>query len=189
MSGPTSSVRRPTFQNTLRFWQLVVYKVRFNLRSEAAQSYLSYAWWVLEPLLQLGIYYIVFGILLNRGGEGFVPFLISGIVPFLWFSKSVNNSSRSIVQGKGMISQTYLPKPFFPLVVVGQDMVKQTFAFLLMFAFLVYFGYFPSLGWLWFIPIVFTQLLLIIAACLIVSFIVPFARDLQYLINAAMMML
>ena len=39
------------------------------------------------------------------------------------------------------------------------------------------------------IPIVFTQLLLIIAACLVVSFIVPFARDLQYLINAAMMML
>ena len=33
-----------------RFWQLVIIKVRFNLRSEASQSYLSYAWWIFEPL-------------------------------------------------------------------------------------------------------------------------------------------
>ena len=189
MSELASTVMHSRYRDTLKFWQLVVYKIRFNLRSEAMQSYLSYAWWVLEPLLQLSIYYIVFDILLKRGGADFVPFLICGIVPFLWFSKSVNNSGRSIVQGRGLIGQTFLPKPFFPLVVVGQDMVKQTFVFLLMFGFLIYFGYYPDLAWLWLIPILLTQLLLIIAACLVVSFIVPFARDLQYLINAAMMML
>jgi lipopolysaccharide transport system permease protein len=189
MSELTSPVKRFVYQDILKFWQLVVYKVRFNLRSEAAESYLSYAWWVLEPLLNLAIYYIVFDILLNRGGGGFVSFLLCGIVPFLWFSKSVTNSGRSIVQGKGLISQTYLPKPFFPLVVVGQDLVKESVVFLLMCILLIYLGNSPGLNWLWLIPIVFTQLLFIIATCLVVSFIVPFARDLQYLISAALMML
>jgi lipopolysaccharide transport system permease protein len=183
------SIERSPYQDILKFWQLVVYKVRFNLRSEAAQSYLSYAWWLLEPLLELGIYYIVFAIFLKRGGDDFALFLICGIVPFTWFKKSVNNSGRSIVQGKGLISQTYLPKPFFPLVVVGQDLVKQTFVFLLMFSLLIYFGHYPDLNWLWLIPIVLTQLLLIIAACLVVSFVVPFARDLQFLISTGLMML
>lgn len=189
MSEMTKAADEHEFRETARFWQLVVIKVRFNLRSEASKSYLSYAWWLLEPLMQMGVYYVVFDIFLHRGGPDFVPFLLCGIVPFLWFSRTVNNSSRSIVQGQGLISQTYLPKPFFPLVVIGQDLVKQQAVFLLLFGFLLYFGYTPGIEWLWLIPIVLTQILLIIAISFLVSFIVPFARDLQYLINAGLMMM
>ena len=189
MNETTKSSDTQTYQEVFRFWQLVIIKVRFNLRSEATQSYLSYAWWIFEPLMQMGVYYIVFGIFLNRGGSDFVPFLLCGIVPWLWFARSVNNSSRSIVQGQGLISQTYLPKPFFPLVVIGQDLVKQQVVFLLLFGFMLYFGYMPSVEWLWLIPIVITQLMLIVAVAFLVSFIVPFARDIQYLINAGLMMM
>ena len=189
MSEMTKNSDTQVFQEIKRFWQLVIIKIRFNLRSEATQSYLSYAWWILEPLLQMCVYYIVFDIFLHRGGENFIAFLLCGIIPFLWFSRSVNNSSRSIAQGKGLISQTYLPKPFFPLVVIGQDLVKQQVVFLLLFGFLLYFGYMPSVEWLWLIPIVITQLMLITAVAFLVSFIVPFARDIQYLINAGLMMM
>jgi len=189
MSEITNGSDTHVFQDFFRFWQLVFIKVRFNLRSEATQSYLSYAWWILEPLMQMGVYYIVFDVFLRRGSENFVAFLLCGIVPWLWFSRSVGNSSRSIVQGQGLISQTYLPKPFFPLVVICQDLVKQQVVFLLLFSFLLYFGYMPSVEWFWLIPIVVTQLLLIIAVSLLVSFVVPFARDLQYLINAGLMMM
>lgn len=174
---------------TIMFWQLVIIKVRFSLRSEAAQSYLSYAWWVLEPLLQMGVYLIVFDILLHRGTEDFVAFLLCGIVPWLWFSKTVSQSGNSITQGKGIISQTYLPKPFFPLVIIGQAVVKQTFVFALLFVFLVIYNYNPSLWWLWLIPVIFVQLLLITAVSFMVAFVVPFARDLQYLVNASLMMM
>jgi lipopolysaccharide transport system permease protein len=184
----TPNSKIPALENTVRFWQLVIIKVRFSLRSEASQSYLSYAWWILEPLLQMGVFYVVFDILLNRGTEDFVAFLLCGIIPWLWFSKSVNQSGSSISRGKGLISQTYLPKPFFPLVIIGQALVKQAFVFLLLFVFLFIYDYFPSIGWLWLIPIVMTQLLLIIAISFIVAFIVPFARDIQYLIDAALRM-
>lgn len=171
------------------FWQLVLVKVQFSLRSEAAQSYLSYAWWLLEPLLLMGVYLIVFDTLLHRGTENFVAFLLCGIVPWLWFSKSVNQSGNSITQGKGIISQTYLPKPFFPLIIIGQALVKQAFVFALLLAFVIFYDYFPRLLWLWLIPIVFVQLLLITAVSFVVAFIVPFARDLLYLVNAGLTML
>lgn len=172
----------------MRFWQLVIIKVRFNLRSEASQSYLSYAWWLLEPLLQMGVFYIVFDILLNRGTKDFVAFLLCGIIPWLWFSNSVSQSGNSITLGKGLISQTYLPKPFFPLVIIGQALVKQVFVFILLFVFLFTYDFFPSIGWLWLIPIIFTQLLLIIAISFIVAFIIPFARDIKYLVDAGLRM-
>ena len=182
---PTSSNTK-ALHEVFKFWQLVFIKVRFNLRSEASQSYLSYAWWVLEPLLFMLIFYVVFKILLHRGTEEFVPFLLCGIVPFLWFTKTVNQSGMSIIQGKGLISQVYLPKTFFPLVLIGQNSVKQTFVFLLLFSYLVYDGYTPTAQWLWLVPIVLTQFTLIIAASLVVAFLVSFARDIGYLIDAGL---
>jgi len=189
MSEMTERSETQQSRELLRFWQLIVIKVRFNLRSEAAQSYLSYAWWILEPLMHMYVYYIVFDVFLHRGGEDFVVFLLCGIIPWLWFSKTVMHSGSSIAQGKGLISQTYLPKPFFPLVTIGQDLVKQVFVFLLMFSFLIAYQYFPGVGWLWLIPIIITQLLLIIAVSFLVAFIVPFARDLRYLVDAGLKMM
>lgn len=135
------------------------------------------------------VYYVVFRVLLHRGTEDFVPFLLCGIIPWLWFSKCVNQSGNSIIRGKGLVSQTYLPKSFFPLVLIGQTMVKQAFVFALLLVFLLSFGYFPSVGWFWLIPIIATQILLITAASFVVAFVVPFAQDLKYLIEAGVKML
>ena len=184
-----SNTNASSIEDLTRFWQLVMTKVRFNLRSEASQSYLSYAWWLLEPLLQMGVYLIVFDIFLHRGTENFVAFLLCGVIPWLWFSKSVSQAGNSITQGKGLISQTYLPKPFFPLVIIGQAFVKQTFVFGLLIVFLLIYGFYPNIWWLWLVPIIFVQLLLITAVSFVVAFIVPFARDLLYLINAGLIMM
>jgi len=131
----------------------------------------------------MSVYYVVFDKFLHRGTEDFVAFLLCGIVPWLWFSRSVASSSRSIVGGKGLINQTYIPKTFSPLVAVGHAFLKQIFVFSLLIGFLVLYSYSASLHWLWLVPIVLTQLLLIIAVSFFVSFIVPFAHDLQYLMK------
>lgn len=176
-------------QKFFAFWQLVAIKVRFNLRSEAAQSYLSYAWWLLEPLLFMLVFYVVFKIFLHRGTENFVSFLLCGVVPWLWFQKSVTNSGGSIVGGKGLIGQVYLPKIFFPIVVIGQDFVKQLFVFFLLLAYLVFAGYSPGFNWLWLLPLVLTQLVLIMAASFVFAFFIPFANDIRYLVDAGLRMM
>lgn len=165
------------------FLALVAVKVRLDLRSEASKMRLSYTWWLLEPLLHLGVFYVVFGILLRRGGENFVPFLLCGITPWLWFAKSIANSSQSIIGGRGLISQTYIPKIFFPLVIISQDLFKQLFVFVLLLAFLVFYGYSPSGHWLWIIPIVITQFAFIAGASFMVAFAIPFALDLRFVVR------
>ena len=189
MSELTPRKNTPAFKKFRSFWQLVFVKVRFNLRSEATRSYLSYAWWVLEPLLMMVVFYIVFETLLRRGTEDFVNFLLCGITPWMWFQKSVGQSGMSIMQGKGLISQVYLPKAFFPLVLIGQNTVKQAFVFMLLFSYLIYDGYSPSLNWFWLVAIIFTQLTLITAGAFVVAFLVPFARDIKFLIDAGLRMM
>ena len=164
-------------------------KLKFNLKSETKRTHLSYIWWVLEPALYVAMFYVVFSILLNRGTNDFLVFLLCGKIPFLWFSKSVTNASNSIVAGKGLILQIAIQKPFFPLLVVAQDLVKQLFVFTLFLVFLAAYGVEYSANWLYILPVIITQLLLIIACALLASAIIPFIPDFKFLIATGMMML
>jgi lipopolysaccharide transport system permease protein len=164
-------------------------KVGFNLRAEASRTYLSYLWWIFEPALYVGVYYVVFGLLLIRGTENFIVFLLCGQIPFLWFSKTVGNSADSISNGRSLIEQVAIPKAFFPLVVVCQDAVKQALVFTLLLGFLGVFGIEPRLGWLSLIPIVLVELALIVACALLVAALVPFVPDLRYLVATGMTLL
>jgi len=171
-----------------RFWQLVAVKVFFNLRAEAATHHLSYAWWILEPILYMGVFYVVFAIFLARGTDDYVPFLLTGLVPWLWFAKSIGNASLSIVQAKSLIGQRRIFKSFFPLVVVGQDFVKQCFVFLLLLLFLASYGFGPSLNWLWLFPLAATQILLICACAMFVAVAVAFTLDFRFLVTTALIL-
>jgi len=164
-------------------------KLVFNLKSEASKTYLSYAWWLLEPALMVAVYYVVFAILLARRTPDFVIFLMIGQIPFMWFSRSVSNASHSIIAGSGLINQVAMPMPFFPMLVVFQDAFKQAAVFMLMFAFLSIYGLEFSWVWLSVLFVMVTQLLLICAAALLVAAITPFLPDFRYLINSVMLAL
>lgn len=165
-----------------RTLELIWVKASLNLRSEASVNYLSYAWWVIEPLLHMVVYYVVFSFLLARGGENYVAFLLTGLIPWLWFSKTISHTMGSILQGKQLMNQLYIPKLFFPLTFVVQDAVKQVIVFVLLLTFLAFYGIVPSLIWFHVIPVLMVQLLLIIGCSLIAALIVPFVRDMSFVI-------
>lgn len=164
-------------------------KLVFNLKSEASKTYLSYAWWLLEPALMVAVLYMVFSVFLARGTPDFVVFLVVGKIPFLWFSKSVTNASNSIKAGRGLINQVSIPKPFFPMLVVFQDAFKQVIVFTSMLTFIAVYGMEVSWVWLSVVFVILTQLLLISAVSLLVAAITPFLPDFRYLIATAMMAL
>lgn len=164
-------------------------KLIFNIKSEAAETYLSYAWWLLEPVLMVAVLYVVFGIFLATGESNFAVFLVCGQIPFQWFSKSVTNSANSIIAGRGLINQVSIPKPFFPLLVIFQDASKQLIVFVFMLAFMAFCVDEVSWTWLSIIPVILTQFLLIAAASLISAAITPFLPDFKFLIATALLAL
>ena len=164
-------------------------KLKFNLRSEASKTYLGYIWWILEPALFVAVLYLIFGTFRARGNPEFVFFLVCGMLPFLWFSKSVTNSSRSILTGKGLINQVSIHKAFFPLLSISENLVKQVFVFILMLVLLLSYGLEPDLSWLYLFILIIVQLLVIVACALIVAAIIPFVPDFHYIIATGMTLL
>lgn len=164
-------------------------KLKLNLRSEVARTYLGYAWWILEPALLVAVMYLVFAVFFGRNANNFVVFLTLGKVPYLWFSKSVMGSANALHGGRGLMGQVAIPKAFFPMLVVFQCLFKQMFVFVLMFVFLLLQDIQPGFQWLYFLFVASVQFLLIIACSLFVAAVTAFALDFRYLVATGMMML
>lgn len=166
--------------------ELIWTKAIFNLRSEVHRNYLSYGWWVLEPLLHMVVYYVVFGLLLNRGGENYPVFLLTGLIPWMWFMKAVSSSSDSILRSQNLMLQVGLPSIVFPLVSLLQATVKQLPVFVLLLGFVWLQGYPPGTHWWGLFPVIIVQTLLTIGFACAVAAVIPFMRDLSYLVSTGL---
>jgi lipopolysaccharide transport system permease protein len=140
-----------------RLVELIWTKAIFNLSSEVNRNYLSYGWWILEPLLHMVVYYVVFGLLLQRAGENYPVFLLTGLIPWMWFMKAVSASSGSILSGQNLILQVGLPSIVFPMVSLLQATLKQLPVFVLLLGFVWVQGHSPGVYWWALIPVIVVQ--------------------------------
>ena len=176
---------RPTPQ----LLELIKYKAACDLKAESERTYLGVAWWILEPLIFMGIYYFVFGILLQRGTQNFVPYLMVGIVFFQWFATSVEQGQRSILANKNLYKMIPIEKIIFPFIAIIKSLFKFFFGILILSAFLFFFNCEITVYYLYLPLLMLLELLLILGITLVLSAIVPFIPDLANFITHAMRML
>lgn len=166
--------------------QLLLYKSYSNIRAEASRLRGGLLWWLLEPLLQMMIYYLVFAVLLERRTENFVWFLLIGLLVWRWFHTTVSQGAASIINGKGLMQQVYVSKVIFPSIVLIGNSVKFLVSFLVLMVVLWSFGLLPGTTY-FLLPLVILVQFLWIAACVYLSAaIVPFLPDLRLFIENAM---
>ncbi len=167
-----------------RYLELILFKAYTGLRSEAARTYLSFLWWVLDPILSMSIYYVVFGLLFQRGTEDFVAFLLVGLVVWQWFANSIRHGMGSILGNGRLMTQVDLPKEIFPTIEIVMDLVKFGFVFALLVIFLWIYGFNIGPAYLALPLVMAVELLLLTAFTYLAAAIIPFAPDLRFLIDA-----
>lgn len=165
---------------------LLFHTVRARLKHELRLYYLHFVWWFVEPVLDMVIYYLVFAILLKQGTDKYIPFLLTGIIFWSWFNRSVQNSASSILQAKELIAQTDIPKSFFPIATVLQDVVKQSFVLVVLLLFLILYGLPVTWSWTALPILIAVQFLLIIGVAVLLAAIVPFFPDFKFIIAAGL---
>jgi lipopolysaccharide transport system permease protein len=159
----------------------VLYRVKSELTAETARTYLSYVWWLLEPILTIAVFYVVFGMLFDRGGEGFVSFLLLGVTAWFWFQNSVSKSVASIRRETRLMSQVYVPKYAFPFTAVTFMLFKHLFVIAVLLGVLMLIET-PSITWIFYLLVFVVQFILIMGISVIVAAVVPFIPDLMLVI-------
>jgi lipopolysaccharide transport system permease protein len=169
---------------------LILYKTWADLRSESGRYYLSFIWWILDPVLLMFVFYVVFGLgLRSVSTEHFVPFLLIGIITWRWFEATVNHCTNSIQASRALVQQVSLPKIIFPLVTVCKDTFRFLIAFVLIVVFVNIYGLWAGPAYLSLPAILLVQLMLIMALGILFACLTPFLPDFALLVTYPIRML
>ena len=161
---------------------LIVYKAYAELRTEAERTYAGFVWWLLEPVFSMLVYYVVFAYFFNQGRDDYVLFLCIGVVTWQWLQNTVMRASNTILLGRDLMQQVYLPKVVFPAAAILADCAKFSVVFLLLIGFVVLQGVMPSVSYLVLPVLLVVQASLITGITLIAAAMMPFFPDLRLLL-------
>lgn len=171
----------------LHLVELILFNTYAELRAEAARSYLGFIWWVLEPAMMMGAFWIVFGKILGTGGPDYVPFLLIGITVWQWMQSCITHGGYAIWGNLGMVRQVRLPPLVFPISAMLSDTVKFAFIFILLVAILWALGYPPNRHYWALVPLFGVVFLAGAGAGFLVAAVVPLLPDLRFVIGQVLM--
>lgn len=178
-----SRVDLPPGAGLTNLLELIAFKTLADLRGISYRTYLGFLWWVIEPLLMMGVFVLLVDVLQLRGKQGLVPFLLTGIVLWQWYNKSILNSANSVLQAQGLLRNVRVSSWIFPVVSVLADTFRFMVVLLLLLVLLAI--YRQSLGeTLLVLPLILFLLLPLIGGIsLLIALAVPFFPDVRFAVT------
>ncbi len=170
-------------ENLFRYIELILYKTYADLKAETQRTYLGFLWWIFEPIMYMGVFYVFFGLLLGRNTDNFVPFLLIGLTAWQWFKSCLSHGAETILGAHHLMQQVYLPKVIFPIILILTDTVKFIFIFILLLIFLWLYGYQIGLSYFALPLVLIVQLLFTATLSFLLAAIVPFIPDLRFVVE------
>ncbi len=114
---PPKNLEFPDLKEVWDFKGLLYFLVRRDLKIRFQQTFIGVLWIVVQPLLQMLIFYVVLGILIKvpTNGIPYPVFFLSGFVVWQLFSQVVNSCAYSLLGNVGLITKAYFPRLALPL--------------------------------------------------------------------------
>jgi lipopolysaccharide transport system permease protein len=134
------------FQELWDAREILVFFIWRDIKVRYKQTILGGAWAILQPLLAMIIFTIIFGRLANIPSDGipYPVFAYCALVPWMYFSNSLTLASNSLVQQERLITKVYFPRILVPVAAVVAGLVDLGIAFLALMGLQLYFGIAPG---------------------------------------------
>lgn len=127
--------------------ELLYFLVLRNLKLRYKQTALGAAWAVLQPLLTMIVFTVVFGRLARLDSDGlpYEVFALAGLVPWTYFANSITQASNSLVEQERLLTKVYFPRLYMPLAAIVSGLLDLAIALVLLLAMLAWYGIEPSI--------------------------------------------
>ena len=173
----------------LKFKEMIKSFTIRELRTRYKGSFLGFLWTFVNPLLQLLVYSLMFPFLLKVSEKNYTMFLFVGLIPWGFFSTSIQGSCNLIVGNSSLVTKVYFPREILPLTYILSGLCNTVFSYMIVFPMLLIFNIPLTIHIIWLPLILVCQTILNLGMALIVSSINVFFRDLEYLISVGLMAL
>lgn len=177
------------FKDIYDYRELLKTNVKKEIRGKYKHSFLGVIWSFLYPLLQLAVYAIIFPLILRDTQENYVVFLCVALIPWTFFTTVVNQSTGVIIANGNILKKVYFPRIILPISVVASAAINFIISTVIILLFILFSGMGFSKYLIFYPIILIIQFILSLGISFIVSSITVYLRDLEHLINIALMML
>jgi lipopolysaccharide transport system permease protein len=146
-------------------------------------------WSLLNPLLMMLVFWVVFSVLLQNAIPMFPVFLIVALLPWNYAVTSVSGGMRSILDNSNIVKKVYFPREILPITTVLSNLVNYVFALPVMFLVMagVQWSVLGYLNFSWtfaFLPVILViQTIFLIGMALLLSTMAVFFRDTTHIID------
>lgn len=178
---------REFWENRKLIWKLA----KNDFKTRYAGSYFGVVWAMVQPVVLVLVYWFVFQIGLNNATaelkQGipvpFVLWLVSGIVPWFYFSESLSNGTNALLEYHYLVKKVVFQIDILPLVKTIAALFIHGFFVLFMLLLFVLYGYYPGLHTLKILYFSGCLMVFVTGLCMLTSSLVIFFRDLSQIIN------
>ncbi|MFU8826683.1 MAG: ABC transporter permease [Brevefilum sp.] len=172
------------FKELWRYRELIFFLTWRDIKVRYKQAVLGIAWALLQPVLTVLIFTVVFGILLETPSQGlpYPLFAISALLPWQLFANALQRSSISLVGNANLITKIYFPRLVIPLSSVMAALVDFGVSFIVLIGMMVGYRYMPGWNLLWLPVIILFALLTALAVGLWLSALNVQYRDVQHMV-------
>ena len=179
----------------VELWQSrhLIWKLAKNdFKKRYAGSYLGAFWAMAQPVVTVGMYYVVFDVIMGGNASRthadvpFVLFLTAGLVPWFYFNEALNNGTNALREYDYLVKKVVFKISILPIIKIIAATFIHAFFVLVLLAVAAVYGFYPS---------VYTVQLLYYSACLFIFVlalsyttcaVVVFFRDLSQIISIAL---
>lgn len=147
------------------------------------QSALGVLWAIIQPLSMMLLFTFIFSVVLKYKVSNYphVLFFYSGLLPWTFFSNSVNSSISSLVNHRNLITKIYFPREILPMSGVAVSFIDFCIAFGIYLILMFFYGIPFSVNFLWFFPLLLILIIFTISLSLLFSAVNVYYRDVKLL--------
>lgn len=177
------------YKDMKKYYRYSIVSAKSQLKSEVANSYLNWIWWILEPFCFMLIYSYMFGYVFNAKEQYFPAYIFIGLTMWNFFNKTVHGSVKIIKANKSVISKVYFPKYILILTKIWVNGFKMLISFGIVVLMMLFFQIPVNVNLLFCIPVLFILVLFTFAcSCILLHFGV-YVEDLSNVMNIGLKML
>jgi lipopolysaccharide transport system permease protein len=143
---PTSGWELPDLKELRAYQDLFYFMVWRDIKVLYAQTVLGFSWAIINPLMQVVIFSVIFGRVakIQTDGIPYVLFSTVAIIPWTYMSEALSKSSDSLVSGQSMLGKIYFPRIVYPLTPILAKLVDFGISLLLLLGVMVYYRIMPT---------------------------------------------
>lgn len=175
------------FVELYQYREMLKCLVRKDLKTRYKGSFLGFLWTFINPLMQLAIYALIFPFLMRVEEKNYAMFLFVALLPWIFFSTSLQTSTECIVENYNLVKKIYFPRQVLPLSVATGGLVNYIYGLAVVLVGLLIARI--SLTWnILYLPLLLLILYVAVSGfCLMFSAMNVYIRDLEHIVNIVTM--